>query len=77
MTTPKRNQTDPQTVELVNTILDTIRQEQGLASDEALRKYLDVSDLTVYRWRRGEMGKSARVLIPLIVNHVTQELTAA
>jgi ribosome-binding protein aMBF1 (putative translation factor) len=77
MAAQEREQTDPETIELLNTILDTIRQEHGLTSDEALRQHLKVSDLTIYRWRRGEMGKSARVLIPLIVKHVEQTLTAA
>jgi|GEM_PF-5043376 len=77
MADSERNLADAKTTELLNTVLNTIRAEHNLRSDEALRQHIGVSDLTIYRWRRGEMGKSARKLIPLILEHVERSRVAA
>lgn len=49
----------------IATILDTTRQRHGITSDEKLAHYLGVSDQAIYRWRRGKIDKSARILVAL------------
>jgi transcriptional regulator with XRE-family HTH domain len=46
-------------------ILNTVRERQGITSDEKLARYLGVSDQAIYRWRRGQIDKSARILVTL------------
>lgn len=47
------------------TLLDVTRERHGITSDEKLAHYLGVSDQTVYRIRKGQIGKSARILVAL------------
>lgn len=60
-------------IPLVNNLLDRVRLERGLSSDDKLAKALGVSDTTIYRWRTGTLDKSARVLLPLVIGY-TQPL---
>lgn len=55
--------------ELVNALLDHLRDEHGLTSDEQLTKILDVSDTQIWRWRDGQLGKIGRILLPLVYQH--------
>lgn len=58
-------------IPLVNSLLDRIREEQHISSDEKLAHLLGVSDQAIYRWRRGQFGgaKVAIVLLPLVLKH--------
>lgn len=46
-------------------ILNTTRTRHGITSDEKLARYLGVSDQAIYRWRKGQIDKSARILVTL------------
>ena len=50
----------------VKQLLDRTRERHGLSSDEKLAKFLGVSDQAIYRWRRGQIDKSARILATLM-----------
>jgi transcriptional regulator with XRE-family HTH domain len=50
----------------ISALLDEARQRHGLSSDEKLARLLGVSDQAIYRWRRGQIDKSARVLATLM-----------
>lgn len=52
--------------EIINDILDQVRQENGLKELELAVRY-EVDRSTVYRWRKGDVGKAAAILIPLII----------
>ena len=57
---------------IVNAALDRMRQEQNL-TEEALAKELGVESSTLWRWRQGKhLGKSTRILIPLIIKEPPQ-----
>ena len=64
MPRPRNAPTDSLTI-VVNDLLDRARKTHGCTSDERLAKELGVSDMAIYRWRRGILDKSARVLLPL------------
>lgn len=49
----------------IERLLDATRQRYGLTSDEKLARLLGVSDQAIYRWRRGQIDKSARILATL------------
>jgi transcriptional regulator with XRE-family HTH domain len=51
--------------EEITEILNTTRERHGITSDEKLARYLGVSDQAIYRWRRGQIDKSARILVTL------------
>lgn len=69
-----------QTLDLIDTdviknLLDAARKRYQLSSDEKLARLLGVSDQAIYRWRRGQIDRSARALVTLmgdpdIVAHV-------
>ena len=47
-------------------ILDQARQRHQLTSDDQLGRLLGVSGQAIYRWRRGQISKSARILATLM-----------
>lgn len=51
--------------QVINAVLDRVRQERNLTDDQ-LAAELGVEESTIWRWRCGQVGKSARILIPLI-----------
>ncbi len=54
----------------INDILDRIRAEAQVTSDVALAERLGVTDVTIYRWRKGlQIAKSTRVLLPYAVKY--------
>lgn len=57
---------------IINALLNKVREEQGLTSDEALSRVLDVSILSIYRWRKGYISPSARKLIPLALKFASE-----
>lgn len=58
---------------IVNATLDRVRQEQNL-TEEALARELGVESSTLWRWRQGKnIGKSTRILIPLILQDRTDQ----
>lgn len=61
-------------IEIVNAALDRMRQEDDLTEEE-LAKHLGVEASTLWRWRTGKsLGKSTRVLIPLVIaNHSCEQ----
>ena len=46
-------------------LLDATRERHGISSDEKLARWLGVSDQAIYRWRRGQIDKSARIMLTL------------
>ncbi len=62
--------------DIVNTVLDRIQQQERL-NDEALARKLGVDPVTIYRWRKGGIGKAASILIPLILVEQPQTEKAA
>lgn len=64
---------------LVNELLDEIREREGITSDEALGRRLDVSGQAIYRWRKGQIDKIAKALLPYVVerNHCKDPKIAA
>lgn len=53
------------TRELINDLLNNIKERYGLTSDEALARHLTqqsgimVHQMYIWRWRRGEYGRTA------------------
>ena len=75
MDTPRR-ETDPATITMINALFDAIKEANGLSSDSALARHIDVPDMYVWRWRRGEVSASFKVLAPLLVTYA-ERITAA
>ncbi len=46
-------------------LLDAARARHGLTSDEKLAHLLGVSGQAIYRWRRGQIDRSARIILTL------------
>ena len=61
--------------EIVNTLLRQIQERENL-NDEALARKLDVDPVTIYRWRKGGIGKAASILIPLVLSEHTDKQAA-
>jgi DNA-binding transcriptional regulator YiaG len=55
--------------DLVNQLLDSIREQHNLHSDAALARYLNVNQMSIVRWRRGEIAPSTKVLLPQALAH--------
>lgn len=49
----------------IGRLLDATRERYRISSDEKLARLLGVSDQAIYRWRRGQIDKSARVMATL------------
>ncbi len=61
----------------INDILDRIRVEAQVTSDVALAEKLGVTDVTIYRWRKGlQISKSTRVLLPYAVKFCGRKANA-
>lgn len=52
---------------LVNEALDQLMRRRNI-SVAALAAELDVDPATIWRWRQGDLGKAASILIPLVVS---------
>lgn len=52
-------------VEEIVDLLNATRARHSISSDEKLAHYLGVSDQAIYRWRKGQIDKSARILVTL------------
>lgn len=50
----------------VEELLNRTRERHGISSDEKLAHFLGVSDQAIYRWRRGQINKSALILATLV-----------
>lgn len=59
----------------IERLLDATRERYGLTSDEKLAHLLGVSDQAIYRWRRGQIDKSARILATLARDHAIPVLS--
>jgi transcriptional regulator with XRE-family HTH domain len=59
----------------IEQLLDATRERYGLTSDEKLAHLLGVSDQAIYRWRRGQIDKSARILATLAREHAAPALS--
>ncbi len=55
----------PATTEDIIAILNTTRERHGITSDEKLAQLLGVSDQAIYRWRRGQIDRAARIMVVL------------
>jgi hypothetical protein len=58
--------TDEELIRLINRALDLFSAEQKLDGPAALARELDVDPATIWRWRRAEIGKGCKKLIPLV-----------
>lgn len=56
-----------QYVNIINEMLDQARTDLHLTSDEQLARRLDVSNNSIARWRNGQVNKSTKILLPLLV----------
>ncbi len=54
---------------LVNQTFDKARTTLDLSSDEKLARHLGVSNVAIYRWRKGELSRPAKILIPLVAQY--------
>jgi DNA-binding XRE family transcriptional regulator len=54
-------------IEQINDLLDRYRASHNLTSDEKLGHHLGVSGQAIYRWRRGEIDRSARALATIVL----------
>jgi DNA-binding transcriptional regulator YiaG len=61
-------------IQQVNQVLDDLKQEHGFSTEMQLARYLNVSDMTIYRWRRGEFGKIGLALVPVIYAHAQKQV---
>lgn len=52
---------------LVNEALDQLMRRRNI-SVAALAAELDVDPATIWRWRQGDLGKAASILIPLVIS---------
>ena len=55
----------PATTEDIIEILNTTRERHGITSDEKPAQLLGVSDQSIYRWRRGQIDRAARIMVVL------------
>jgi len=56
---------DPEVVTLVNEVLDRARRRLGAKSDHQLALRLGTNPINIGRWRKGQIGESSEILIPL------------
>jgi transcriptional regulator with XRE-family HTH domain len=61
---------------LINETLDRIQERERL-TDQALARKLDVDPATVWRWRNGDVGKAATILLPLVHQQRSEIVEAA
>jgi hypothetical protein len=66
---PTAHPTPPTAQELVNQLLDTIKEQHQLPSEAALARHIGVSAMYIWRWRRGQYGTSTSVLLPLSLHY--------
>jgi transcriptional regulator with XRE-family HTH domain len=59
--------TNKETASLVNQILDQLANAEGLTTERELARRIGVTEMSIFRWRRGEIGKAARLLLPLAI----------
>ena len=52
---------------IVNMILNEIRAHEGISSDAMIGQHLGVSGQAIYRWRKGQITKMMRVLLPYAI----------
>lgn len=57
---------DQATVEIINKALDMAGKETGLKKSK-LAESFGVARSTIWRWRQGDVGEAASILIPLIL----------
>jgi transcriptional regulator with XRE-family HTH domain len=58
-------------IEIIDTddivrLLDATRAKHRLTNDDQLGRLLGVSGQAIYRWRRGQISRSARILATLM-----------
>jgi transposase-like protein len=56
---------------LVNEALDQLMRRRNIGV-AALAEELDIDPATLWRWRQGDLGKAASILIPLVVSEKLQ-----
>ena len=54
---------------IINVLLDTIKEHHQLRSEYALARHLEISDTQLVRLRKGEVARSTRRLLPLLVQY--------
>ena len=53
-------------LQTLNAILNSVREQHGLTSDDALGDLFGVTGQAIYRWRRGEISRSALALATVL-----------
>lgn len=56
----------PLSTEELCRLLDATRKRYNLSSDEKLANLIGVSGQAIYRWRRGQVDRSARIIAALV-----------
>lgn len=65
-------------IQEINDLLDAYRARHGITSDEKLAARLGVSGQAIYRWRIGQIDRSARALLTMDRDlHATPEYSTA
>ncbi len=49
----------------INALLDAYRKRHGITSDRKLGQLLGMSGQAIYRWRRGEVDRAARIFLTM------------
>lgn len=61
---------------IINEVLDRIQDRERL-TDQALARKLQVDPATIWRWRNGDVGKAASILLPLVLLEQPQSVDQA
>ena len=61
---------------IINETLDRIQERERL-NDQALARKLDVDPATIWRWRNGDVGKAAVILLPLVIHEQLSPIAEA
>ena len=62
--------------DLINKAFDQIKERHALRSDAALARHIGVNDMAIRRWRQGEIGRSLRVVGPLLIDYACNDKPA-
>lgn len=62
---------------LINSLLDRIKAEQHITTETALARYLGTTQMSLIRWRKGEVAPSTIKLLPHAMTVYTSALESA
>jgi hypothetical protein len=59
----------PELATLIDDVLTRARADMGIANDKDFGRAIGASNAAIHFWRHGKVGKSANILIPLILRY--------